>query len=150
MTKNELLTAGMELIAASTTDKKKTKEALAEAFQALLAEYKGSKTKAESTAVEKIIERDGVSYTWCTRHQQYELSSGFKLDKDGKPDAMCDIALVQWRSFSAQISKMEKQTMDFIDDVEALRAHVAAINELKVQRASTNYDRTGVEGALAE
>lgn len=151
MTKIELIEAGLELINTSATDKKKTKADLASAFLELMNEYKGTKKSDKvSTQIAKLMTTDdGTEYVWCSRHQQYEPKDTFKFDKDGKPDAMCNVALKQWNAYSAQISKNEKMTMDLIDDVEALRAHVAATNAIKVLRASNEYDRSDVVGAYS-
>ena len=154
MTKNEMLNAGLALITESTTDKKKTKEALAEAFMALMSEYKGGKSVKKEVAPKRalIIEHEGNTYKYCNRHEQYELieTFGIQSEKDGVTiyNPECSTATTVWKAYNSEISKAEKLTMTLIDDVEALRDHIAHINNLKVLRAG-KYDKTGIEG-LAE
>jgi hypothetical protein len=149
MTKQEMLNAGLALINESTADKKKTKEQLAEAFLALMAEYKGSKDKSESTKRQTIIERDGITYKYCNRHEQYEPIDTFniKSNKDGvityNPE--CSVATAKWLAYNSDIIKAEKQVMSLIDDVDELRKQVAHINELKELRGG-KYDKTGIDG----
>jgi outer membrane lipoprotein-sorting protein len=149
MTKHEMLNAGLALIEASTVDKKKTKEQLAEAFLALMAEYKGHKEKPASTKRALIIERDGKTYKYCNRHEQYEPieTFGIQSNKDGvvtyNPE--CSAATATWKAYNLEIARAEKLTMSLIDDVDELRAHIAHINDLKVLRAG-KYDKTGIEG----
>ena len=149
MTKNEMINAGMALIKGSTTDKKKTKEQLAEAFMALMEEYKSSTDKSSTPKRQTIIERDGITYKYCNRHEQYEPIDTFniKSNKDGvityNPE--CSVATSIWLGYNSDIVKAEKQIMSFIDDVDELRKQVSYINDLKELRGG-KYDNTGIAG----
>lgn len=150
MTKNEMLEQGLKLIEASS-DKAITKAKLAEDFMALLKSYKSTKSAEKPEARPKTIEKDGQTYIWCTRHQQYELAEYFTPAKDGSYDAICDAGIKQWRKYSSEIARMEKMTITLIDDVDALREHVKAINELKSLRSQSGaaYDESKpTEGVL--
>lgn len=140
MTKSELRQQANTIIAENTTYK-----GLQEALSNLMNEYCGnSGMRVESDT--KVVA--GIEYKYCTRHGQYEPIEGFKVDGNGKRQAMCDVAYEQWKMFNNTISAMEKKAFNMLDDIDAMRAYVGEINKLKEIRSGHAYDRSNVVGAI--
>lgn len=140
MTKSELRQSANKIIAENTTYK-----GLQEALSNLMNEYCGQAGLRVESPVKTV---DGIEYKWCTRHSQFEPLEGFKVDGNGKRQAMCDVAYEQWKQYNNTISAMEKKAFDMLDDIDAMRAYVGEINKLKEIRSGHNYDKVNVVGAI--
>lgn len=134
------LRAQVSLIIAENT----TYKGLQEALSLVMNEYCGTLQRVESDT--KTV--DGIEYKYCTRHAQYEPLEGFKVDGNGKRQAMCDVAYEQWKQMNNTISSMEKKAFNMLDDIEAMREYVKEINKLKEIRSGHSYSRENVVGAL--
>jgi len=138
MTKLELLNQVTETLAAANAGKQLSKSILE-----VVAEYARSSKNIGTKMENKWV--DDVEYKFCKRHQQYEKIDAFTPDKNGKLDASCDIAVKQWKEYSANLKKLEKATMNFIDDAEKLQEHVKKVEEAKAIRSGHDYPKDGTE-----
>lgn len=98
MTKVQLKNTAIELMLDNKASKK-----LTEAVTELLEAYTTS-AKIDTVKRAKNIELNGETYTWCNRHEVYEVSTNFKKDTD----AACKLANKKWQYIGHMVNAADK------------------------------------------
>ena len=138
MTKNQLKTAGIELLLAHKANAK-----LTSAITELLEEF--AKTSNKDTVKREVdIEVNGINYRWCNRHEVYEPATNFK---DMKPTTVaCKLAATFWFNLGKEIKTMNDELMDKAIKGEDVSELAVKLNEAKEFRGGRyNFEANALQ-----
>ncbi len=93
-----------------------TELALHEDFITQILDQAGKKGPKEAANPDYTDDSTGIEMKWCTRHEQYEPKSGWKVGKGGRMDQSCDVAVAQWRLLTKELKSMTKELLETGDE----------------------------------
>jgi len=147
MTKAQLITEVQNTLVAHKANKK-----LTEAIEELLRQY--APTKKSGGGRDKVIEIDGQTFVWCTRHEQYEPAEIFRTKGD-KYDPTCLFAAKRWGQYTKEINKAQKALTEAVASGGDIEAAAKDLNALELKRGGKDgyvweIDAAEFEDALPE
>lgn len=125
MTKVEMKNTAMGILG-----EHKAPKALTAALTELFEQY-ASNSKMDTVKRPKHIKVDGVDYTWCNRHEVYELSTNHKNPRD------CVVANKHWSYLGKAVTKLNDELFAAAmagEDTKELALQLKEAKELRAGR----------------